>query len=72
MIEPFGPGAVVVREMPAMLGEIDVAALVRDLADEIAEWDEALPLKERLDACRRHHGLPRLGARRPPPQAARR
>ena len=47
-IEPFGPGAVAVRETPSMLGEIDAAALVRDLAEHMAEWDEALPLERRL------------------------
>ena len=49
-IEQFGPGAVAVRETPAMLGEIDAAALIRDLADEIAEWDDAGGLRSRLDA----------------------
>jgi DNA mismatch repair protein MutL len=48
VIEAFGPGAVAVRETPALLGEIDAGALVRDLADHIAEWDEALPLERRL------------------------
>jgi DNA mismatch repair protein MutL len=47
-IEPFGPGAVAVRETPALLGEIDAAALLRDLAEHMAEWDEALPLERRL------------------------
>jgi DNA mismatch repair protein MutL len=47
-IEPFGPGAVAVRETPALLGEIDPCALVRDLAEHMAEWDEALPLERRL------------------------
>jgi DNA mismatch repair protein MutL len=47
-IEPFGPGAVAVRETPSMLGEIDAAALIRDLAEHLAEWDEALPLERRL------------------------
>lgn len=47
-IEPFGPGAVAVRETPSMLGEIDAAALVRDLAEHLAEWDETLPLERRL------------------------
>ena len=31
-----------------MLGEIDAAALTRDLAEHLAEWDEALPLERRL------------------------
>src|SRR5205823_11830721 len=47
-IEPFGPGAVAVRESPGLLGEIDARALVRDLAEHMAEWDEALPLERRL------------------------
>jgi DNA mismatch repair protein MutL len=47
-IEAFGPGAIAVRETPSMLGEIDAAALARDLAEHIAEWDEALPLERRL------------------------
>jgi DNA mismatch repair protein MutL len=66
VLEPFGPGAVVVREVPALLGETDVWGLVRDLAEEIAEFGEALGLKERLEeicgtlAC---HGSVRAGRR---------
>jgi DNA mismatch repair protein MutL len=37
-----------VRETPALLGVIDACALVRDLAEHMAEWDEALPLERRL------------------------
>src|SRR6185312_13450629 len=48
VLEKFGSGAVVVREVPALLGETDVAGLVRDLAEEIAELGDALALKERL------------------------
>ena len=48
VLEPFGPGAVAVRETPGMLGEVDAGALVRDLAEHMAEWDEALPLERRL------------------------
>ena len=65
-IEAFGAGAVVVRETPALLGETDVGGLLRDLADELAEWDQALSLKDRLDdvmstmAC---HGSVRAGRR---------
>ena len=52
VIEAFGTGAVAVREVPALLGEGDVAGLLRDLSDELAEWDEAMSLKERLaDVC---------------------
>jgi DNA mismatch repair protein MutL len=49
VIEAFGPDAVMVREVPAMLGKVDVKGLVRDLADEIAETGNALSLKERLE-----------------------
>src|SRR5260370_16773814 len=47
-IEPFGPGAVAVRETPALLGEIDAGALVRDLAEHIPQCDQTLPLARRL------------------------
>lgn len=66
VIEPFGEGAVVVREVPAMLGKLDVKGLVRDLADELTDLDEALSLKESLEevcgtmAC---HGSVRAGRR---------
>ncbi|MGQ3032197.1 MAG: DNA mismatch repair endonuclease MutL, partial [Ferrovibrionaceae bacterium] len=66
VIEAFGPGAVLVRETPAALGQSDVHGLVRNLADELAEMDQSLGLKERLDhvcatmAC---HGSVRAGRR---------
>ena len=49
VVEPFGPDAVMVREVPAMLGRLDIKGLIRDLADEIAETGNALSLKERLE-----------------------
>ncbi len=66
VIDGFGPGAVAVREVPAMLGRVDAAGLVRDLADELAELGEAFSLKEKLEAvcgtiaC---HGSVRAGRR---------
>ena len=66
VLEPFGPGAVAVREAPALLGEIDIQGLVRDLADELSELGDAFSLKERLEefcgtlAC---HGSVRAGRR---------
>jgi DNA mismatch repair protein MutL len=65
-IERFGPGAIAVRETPAMLGEVDAQGLVRQLADEIAEWDTASGLSAKLEyvaatmAC---HGSVRSGRR---------
>jgi DNA mismatch repair protein MutL len=49
VLEPFGQGAVIVREVPALVPGLDVKALVRDLADELAEWGDALALKERIE-----------------------
>jgi DNA mismatch repair protein MutL len=63
-LERFGPSAMLVRSVPAMLGQSDVQGLVADLADELAAYDSALSLKERLDlvaatmAC---HGSVRAG-----------
>jgi len=63
-LEAFGPGAVLVRETPALLGDTDVAALVRDIADDLAENGAPLALGERLAevcstmAC---HGSVRAG-----------
>jgi DNA mismatch repair protein MutL len=63
-LERFGPRAMLVRATPALLGQGDVQGLVVDLADELAAYDEALSLKERLDhvaatmAC---HGSVRAG-----------
>ena len=65
-LEAFGPGAVVVRETPALLGQVDVQGLVRDLADELAELGDSFALKEKLEevcatmAC---HGSVRAGRR---------
>ncbi|UPA25096.1 DNA mismatch repair endonuclease MutL [Shinella oryzae] len=68
-IERFGPGAIAVRETPAMLGEMDATGLIRQLADELAEWDTANGLKAKLEylaatmAC---HGSVRSGRRMRP------
>ena len=49
VVESFGPGALLVREVPALLGQVDVKALIRDLADDLAETESLSSLKERLD-----------------------
>jgi DNA mismatch repair protein MutL len=63
-LERFGPAAMLVRAVPAMLGQSDVQGMLTDLADDLAAYDSALSLKERLDlvaatmAC---HGSVRAG-----------
>jgi DNA mismatch repair protein MutL len=63
-LERFGPAAILVRGVPAMLGQSDVRGLVTDLADELAAFGEVLSLRERIDhvaatmAC---HGSVRAG-----------
>jgi len=66
VLEPFGPGAVLVREVPALLKDADVSRLVADLAEHAAEWDDALPLERRLlhvAATMACHGSVRAGRR---------
>ncbi|MCG8407677.1 MAG: hypothetical protein MI923_20965, partial [Phycisphaerales bacterium] len=66
VIEAFGPGAIAVRETPAMLGDLDIRGLVQDIADDLAEWNSATRLEEKLNhvaatmAC---HGSVRSGRR---------
>ncbi len=66
LIDPFGPNTLVVREVPAVLGQTDAKGLIQDLADSLAEVGEAICLKDRLSevcatmAC---HGSIRAGRR---------
>jgi DNA mismatch repair protein MutL len=65
-IESFGPGAVAVQEVPALLGEMNIQQLVRDLADDIVTFGQTMSLREKLEeicstmAC---HGSVRAGRR---------
>jgi DNA mismatch repair protein MutL len=65
-VEPFGRGAVAVRATPAIFGPMDVKGLIRDLADDFAEYEAGLSLKEKMEevmgnmACR---GSVRAGRR---------
>ncbi len=65
-IERFGPGAVAVRATPAMLGEVDAQGLLRDLADDLADGNDALRIRDNIEkvastmAC---HGSVRSGRR---------
>ena len=64
LLESFGDGAVLVRGIPAILGDANVRELVTDLADSLAEWGEAVSLKDRIkDVCATMacHGSVRAG-----------
>ncbi|MBN8544105.1 MAG: DNA mismatch repair endonuclease MutL [Alphaproteobacteria bacterium] len=64
VMERFGERALVIREIPALLGDTNVAGLVQDLADDVTIYDAGLALKDRLEeilstmAC---HGSVRAG-----------
>ncbi|MBR1601771.1 MAG: DNA mismatch repair endonuclease MutL [Alphaproteobacteria bacterium] len=64
VVEEFGPQAVLVRGIPALLGDTDVKKLIKDLAAEIAEWGSAYALEDKIHhicatvAC---HGSVRAG-----------
>ncbi|MBW6400222.1 DNA mismatch repair endonuclease MutL [Roseomonas sp. HJA6] len=65
-LEGFGGGAVLVRALPALLGNPDPAPLLRDLTEELAELGEAASLQKRLDAAVARlacHGSVRAGRR---------
>ena len=68
-IEGFGGSAVMVRALPALLGNPDPAPLLRDLAEELAEQEETGALEQRLDAAIARlacHGSVRAGRRLAP------
>jgi DNA mismatch repair protein MutL len=70
-LERFGPGAILVRALPVPLGAPDPAPLLRDLADELAEWDGTTALDARLDAVIARmacHGSIRAGRRLTQPE----
>jgi DNA mismatch repair protein MutL len=61
VVEPFGDGAVIVREIPAALARADVAGIIRDLSDELTELGIATTVEQRINhvlatmAC--HHSV---------------
>ncbi|MDA0962024.1 MAG: DNA mismatch repair endonuclease MutL [Proteobacteria bacterium] len=66
VVEAFGPGAVAMRETPAILGEVNAAALLRDILDELTDQGEATGVQARIDAilsCVACHGSVRSGRR---------
>ncbi|WP_439542375.1 DNA mismatch repair endonuclease MutL [Hyphomicrobium sp.] len=66
VVDRFGPGAVVVREVPALLGTTDIDGLVKDLAADLIADGTAAPLRDRLEAVASRmacHGSVRAGRR---------
>ncbi|MBI1220284.1 MAG: DNA mismatch repair endonuclease MutL [Rhodobacteraceae bacterium] len=49
-VEPFGRGAVAVRETPAILGQVNVRGLLRDILDDLAEAGDSRNVQARIDA----------------------
>ena len=64
-LEAFGPGAIAVRETPAILGDMDVKGLVQNLADELRRMGHGRWIEGKTRPRCRHDGLPWLRARRP-------
>ncbi|QGX99562.1 DNA mismatch repair endonuclease MutL [Roseovarius faecimaris] len=66
VIEPFGPGAVAVRETPAILGPVDATALLNDILDDLTDQGETHTVASRIDAILSRvacHGSIRSGRR---------
>ncbi len=65
-IEPFGGGAIAVRETPAILGEVNAAAMIRDVLDELADQGDSASVQARIEAILSRvacHGSIRSGRR---------
>ena len=63
-IEPFGGSAVAIREMPAVLGPVNGAALLRDILDELADSGDSQLVQAKIDAILNRmacHGSVRSG-----------
>ena len=65
-VEPFGGGAIAVRETPAILGEVNAAAMIRDIIDELADQGDSASVQARIEAILSRvacHGSIRSGRR---------
>jgi DNA mismatch repair protein MutL len=65
-IEPFGAGAIAVRETPALLGQVNARAMVMDILDELADQGDSITVQARLEAILSRvacHGSIRSGRR---------
>ncbi len=65
-LEPFGGGAIAVRETPAILGEVNAEAMLRDILDELADQGDSASVQARIEAILSRvacHGSIRSGRR---------
>ncbi|MEL6838212.1 MAG: DNA mismatch repair endonuclease MutL [Pseudomonadota bacterium] len=65
-IEPFGGGAIAVRETPAILGEVNAEGMLRDILDELADQGDSASLQAKIEAILSRvacHGSIRSGRR---------
>ncbi|MBK0327481.1 DNA mismatch repair endonuclease MutL [Rhodobacteraceae bacterium F11138] len=65
-IEPFGGGAIAIRETPAILGEVNAQAMVRDILDELIDLGSSQTVQARIEAILSRiacHGSVRSGRR---------
>ncbi len=65
-VEPFGGSAVCIRETPAILGQINASAMIRDILDELDDLGETQTVQERIEAILSRvacHGSVRSGRR---------
>ncbi|MCF6234124.1 MAG: DNA mismatch repair endonuclease MutL [Rhodobacteraceae bacterium] len=65
-IEPFGGGAIAIRETPAILGEVDAAAMIHDILDELSDQGSSQSVQSKIEAILSRiacHGSIRSGRR---------
>jgi len=65
-LEPFGGGAIAVRETPAILGEVNAEAMLRDILDELADQGDSAQVQSKIEAILSRvacHGSIRSGRR---------
>jgi DNA mismatch repair protein MutL len=65
-LEPFGGGSIAVRETPAILGEVNAEAMLRDILDELADQGDSASVQAKIEAILSRvacHGSIRSGRR---------
>lgn len=71
VLEAFGSGSICVRETPAILGEINAADMIKDIADELQDLGATQTVMDRIEAILSRiacHGSVRTGRRMSAPE----